>query len=77
MDGAILRRHAIELQELAERTREAAARAGGTDDVDWRSPAAERFREVLRREAGLTLRCADLLDDAARAMAVHARAVSR
>lgn len=75
MDWTHLQRHVAELRELAETTRVAAARAAATEGVEWRSVAAERFRTALHREAGLTRRCADLLDDAARAMAAHVRAV--
>jgi hypothetical protein len=45
------------------------------DAVDWHSLAAHRFRAALRHEAELGRRCADALDDAARAFALHARAV--
>lgn len=75
MDGMELERHVAELRGLAEATRRAAARAAAADGVEWRSTAAQRFREVLAREATRTRRCADLLDDAAHALAAHVRAV--
>lgn len=75
MDVTQLQRNAAELHELAEQARQAAAAATATDAVEWRSVAADRFRESLHREAALARRCAELLDDAARAMAVHAQAV--
>ena len=75
MDASHLARSAAELRELAGQAREAAAAAAATDGVAWRSVAADRFREALQREAELARRCADLLDDAAQAMAVHARSV--
>lgn len=75
MDWTHLQRRAAELRELADATRRAAATAAATDGVEWRSVAAERFRTALYREAVLTRRCADLLEDAATAMAAHARAV--
>jgi hypothetical protein len=75
MDATHLRHQAAELRGLAGEARRAAAMSAATQDVEWRSLAAERFREALRHEADLTLRCADLLDDAAQAMAAHARAV--
>jgi hypothetical protein len=74
MDATHLNHRAAELRALADETRRAAAIAAATDDVEWRSPAAQRFREALRHEADLTRRCADLLDDAAQALAAHARA---
>lgn len=75
MDASHLERRAAELRELAGQAREAAATAVATDGVEWRSVAADRFRESLHREAEFARRCADLLDDAAQAMAVHARSV--
>lgn len=74
MDWSHLQRHVAELRELADVSRAAAARAAATDG-QWRSPAAERFREALGDETLRTRRCADLLDDAARALAGHLRAV--
>ena len=75
MDDFEGRRHAAELRELAETTRRAAARAAAADGVQWRSVAADRFREALAREALRARRCADLLDDATQALAAHLRAV--
>jgi hypothetical protein len=75
MDWSHLQRHVVELRQLADVSRAAAARAAATDGVAWRSVAAERFREALGDEALRTRRCADLLDDAARALAGHLRAV--
>jgi hypothetical protein len=75
MDWSHLQRHVVELRELADVSRAAAARAAATDDVPWRSVAAERFRAVLGDEALRARRCADLLDDAALALAGHLRAV--
>ncbi|HEY6797212.1 MAG TPA: hypothetical protein VI248_21270 [Kineosporiaceae bacterium] len=75
MDGVQLQRCAAELYALADEARGEAARVGAVERVEWRSLAADRFRAVLRREALVGRRCADVLDDAARAVAAHARAI--
>jgi hypothetical protein len=72
-----VRRRALELRAMAETTRAAATTAAAATGVEWRSLAADRFRELLRHEAERTRRCADLLDTAADALARHAAAVDR
>ena len=75
MDGTHLRHQAAVLAELAGQARDAARRAGSCAGVAWSSLAADRFREALARQARLVHACADLLDEASNALAVHAGAV--
>jgi uncharacterized protein YukE len=76
MDVVDLRHCVTALHALAEQARQAAGQAASGADADWQSLAAARFREALAQEADRAGRCARLLDDAADALAAHARAVA-
>jgi len=75
MDGMHPEHCAARLRVLAGQARATAARVAAVEAVEWRSLAADRFREALLREAALGRHCADLLDAAAGAFAAHARAL--
>jgi hypothetical protein len=76
VDGDHVTRLAQRLHALADETRREADRMASTTSVDWRSTAADRYRERLAAEALRVRRAASVLDDAARALAVLARAVA-
>ena len=64
-------------RDLADQTSEVALRARRVETVDWRSVAAERFRDGLRETSRSIERCAEGLDAAADALARHANAADR
>jgi len=68
MDGIELQVCAAQLRALAEEVRARASSVAAVRSVPWRSLAADRFREALHDEAAYGLRCADVLDDAARSL---------
>jgi hypothetical protein len=74
-DGTYLQDCVRQLAALRQEMTGAAARVAAVDAVAWRSLAADRFRAVLGAEAARARRCAALLDEAAAALAGHARAV--
>jgi hypothetical protein len=75
MDGTDLDRQVAQLRHLAQEARDLAAHLVASGSVEWKSLAANRFRERLAFEAVLSRGCADRLDRAAGALAAHAVAV--
>ncbi len=75
MNGSALTAWARRLSALAEQTRHAADRMRTADGVVWQSTAADRYRERLARESARVVQVAAALDDAAAAMAQHARSI--
>lgn len=75
MDGMDLDRQVAQLRQLAQEARDLASHLVASGSVEWKSLAANRFRERLGFEAVLSRGCADRLDRAAGALAVHAVAV--
>jgi hypothetical protein len=63
-----------QLRALSDQTRRAAGETAAGRAVDWKSLAANKFRDLLDEEANRARRCAALLDEAADAVAAHARA---
>ena len=64
-------------RDLADQTADVALRARRVETVDWRSVAAEHFRDALREASRSIDRCAEGLDAAADALARHANAADR
>jgi hypothetical protein len=75
MDGMALEHRAAQLKALADEARAGAARVAAVDAVEWKSLAASHFRAALHDEAARGRECAELIEDAAQALAAHARAV--
>ena len=64
-------------RDLADQTADVALRTRRVETLDWRSVAAEHFRDELREASRSIDRCADGLDSAADALARHANAADR
>jgi hypothetical protein len=75
VDGMELDRQVAQLRQLAQEARDLASHLVQGGSVEWKSLAANRFRERLGFEAVLSRGCADRLDRAAGALAAHALAV--
>jgi hypothetical protein len=70
-----IRTVAARLRREAEQLRSVSARVGATRGVEWRSGAADAFRHRVSEAVHGQRRAAELLDEAARAVDLHAAAV--
>jgi hypothetical protein len=75
VDGMDVDRQVAQLRQLAGEARDLATHLAASGAVEWKSLAANRFRERLGYEAVLSRGCADRLDRAAGALAAHALAL--
>jgi hypothetical protein len=65
-------RMARRARELADQAADAASRARAVEGVEWRSVAAEQFRDALRSCCGQLDACAERLELAAAVLVRHA-----
>jgi uncharacterized protein YukE len=72
-----IRAVAARLRHEAEQVRALSSRVGATRGVEWRSAAADAFRDGVAEAGHGERRAAQLLDEAARAVELHAAAVER
>ncbi|HEY3534542.1 MAG TPA: hypothetical protein VGK60_03165 [Pedococcus sp.] len=72
-----IRAVAARLRHEAQQVREVSTRVGAARGVEWRSGAADAFRERVSEAVHGERRAAQLLDEAARAVDLHAAAVER
>lgn len=76
-DPAQIRAVAARLRREADEVRSVGARVGAARGVEWRSAAAEAFRDRVTEAVHGERRTAQLLDEAAAALDAHAAGVER